>query len=176
MRINSKHDMNTTNTQNIFRGMPSGPDVRKLLDAFGALQPGLQITHAEMEDALVTVRYGSQRYKTVVAAWRKTLLDRHNIDIQSVPGIGYRVLNDEERVDAGLSGSKRGLREIVRSARRSDRVITEDPVLVHKQAVQRRLTMAINDEFKRQTKALLELPPPMQQQPRIPQPTSKATP
>lgn len=150
------------------KGVPCGPDVRKLLDAFGAPQPGDQIEHTEVEDALGTIRYRSERYKTVVAAWRKTLLEKHNVDLQAVPGVGYRALNDEERVDAGVTGSKRGLRQIVRSTRRSDRVITEDPVLVHKQTVQRRLAVAINEEFKRQTKELLALPPPIQQQPRLP--------
>lgn len=154
------------------KGSATGADVRKLIEAFGTPSEGAEISHDEIASAIENVSPSDSRYKTVVAAWRKVLLERHDVDLGSVHGYGYRVLNAQERIDAGINGSKSGMKKILRSARRGDRVVTADPVLMHKQQVQRRLVSVLTREFQDATKEF-NLPQYQHQQPRI-QPPSEA--
>ena len=152
----------------MFNGSPTGADVRKLLDAFGAPPVGWEVTHEAVADVL-GVEIGGHRYRTVIAAWRKTLLDRHDVDLGSVHGVGYRALNAQERVDIGIAGSRVGMRKILRSARRGDRVVTEDQILCHKQAVQRRLVNVLTRDFQDAIKEF-SVPSSDRQQKRLPPP------
>lgn len=155
------------------KGSATGADVRKLIEAFGTPSEGAEISHDEIASAIENVNSSDNRYKTVVAAWRKVLLERHDVDLGSVHGYGYRVLNAQERIDAGINGSKSGMKKILRSARRGDRVVTADPVLMHKQQVQRRLVSVLTREFQDATKEF-NLPQYQHQQPRIQPPSEVA--
>lgn len=126
-------------------GNPTGPDVQKLLDHFGAPVVGTRITHEEVS-AVIGVTYRQSRYRTVTDNWRKQLLDRDNIDLRADPGEGFTVMDSEQRVMTGLRGAKAGVRKVLRSAKRSDRAITDDTRLVSVQNGLRRMAAVIHDE------------------------------
>lgn len=151
-----------------FRGGPTDGQVQLLMAAFGTPEVGALITHEDVE-ATVGLRRTQRRYESIVRAWRRALLDKHNVDMGAVAGIGWKALRDDERIDAGLKGSKAGVRKIVRSVRRSDAVVTEDPVLSQKQMIQRRLGVAMQAEYASATKALIAIPAAPMQNPK-PQP------
>lgn len=134
-------------------GIPTGPDVRKLEDAFGKPLAGAEVSHEQIEEVL-GVKRTTSRYKTVTLAWRKQLRTQHNIDLEAVPGTGFRSLTDAERVGAGVKGARAGVKKVVRSVKRSDAVVTEDAGLQTKQAVLRRLSLAMTDEFNRSMKSI----------------------
>lgn len=148
-----------------FRGGPTDGQVQLLMAAFGTPKVGALITHEDVE-ATVGQQRTQHRYKSIVRAWRRTLLDKHNVDMGAVAGIGWKALRDDERIDAGIKGNRAGVRKIVRSVRRSDAVVTEDLVLVQKQMIQRRLGIAMQAEYAAATKALVAIPPPSMQNPK----------
>lgn len=84
-------------------GMPTGPDVRKLLAHFSDMQSlrGTIIEHKTLE-TLIGVKREDNRYKTVVSAWRREVKKSTGIwirgDLPEVIGVGFRVLTDDEQV------------------------------------------------------------------------------
>lgn len=101
---------------NLFRsGIPTGADVKRLLDTYSELKVGDEIAHEDVEGVLQITRTAS-RYRTVTGAWRRFLQRQENKQVEAVPGIGFRVLNPKERVEVGLqkfgSGTKKQARAI----------------------------------------------------------------
>lgn len=95
---------------------PTGPDVDRL--AAMAYVEGATITHDEIQEA-IGERKGSQRYQTVVGAWKRRMLRERNIVLAAVPGVGYEVLRPGQRVTAGAA-----LRaQAVRRARLGQRIL-----------------------------------------------------
>jgi hypothetical protein len=82
-----------------FGGIPTGPDVKRLLERFGSPAPGL-IPYEEIERA-IDERRGHSRFRTVVIAWRHRLLRESNIATRAEAGEGIRILTEPERVDEG---------------------------------------------------------------------------
>lgn len=104
-----------TNVKVYFGGIPTEPDVRKLMDHFGVPQPGL-IAHEVLEQ-LVGHEHTSSRYVTVVGAWRKKLLREFNVASKAEPGDGIKILTEPERVEE----SRRRLGQSARQAARDHR-------------------------------------------------------
>src|SRR5262245_53413982 len=96
-----------------FGGIPTEPDVRRLMDRFCAPEPGV-IPHEEIEKE-IREESDSSRYRTIVSAWRRRLRREHNIDTSAEPGHGIRILTEPERVDVSKRDLGRGVRGIVRS-------------------------------------------------------------
>lgn len=89
-------------------GRPTGPDVRKLMEAFGDTRPGSVVTHHDLARAL-GVEVESSRYKTVRAAWQKELFRERNQMTVCDAGIGVRFLEENERAgDAAKTGRQAG--------------------------------------------------------------------
>jgi hypothetical protein len=102
----------------IFRGgVPTEPDVRKLMEAFGEPAPGAVIEHAAVS-AAIDVPYQSSRYRTVTARWMRRLWDDCNVRVVALPGVGYQCLHPTQRLDQGA-------REMRRSARRARAAVKE---------------------------------------------------
>lgn len=83
-----------------FGGVPTAPDVDKLNEAFPDLvRNGRILTHQEIEVASGLV-YGTNRYQTVVQAWRKRLAKKGIIlSGRKAKGKGYAVLTGDQIVD-----------------------------------------------------------------------------
>lgn len=104
--------------EKIFRGgLPYGPELKRLNEAFPSLELGQTITHTEMSDVLELDRNGP-RYSAIVRAWRKSLLRNCDIDCEPVPGVGIRVMTPAERQEF-RRGRWRGRSRLVDRERRT---------------------------------------------------------
>lgn len=99
-----------------FGGLPTGPDVKKLEEAFGTPEPGL-IKHEEIE-AVIGERRGTSRYRTVVNAWRKQLFNTSNVEARAEPGLGILFMTAKERSENGVRGIRHAARHVVRVVNR----------------------------------------------------------
>jgi hypothetical protein len=93
-------------------GVPTAPDVDAMMARWGSVKIGDVIAHSEIERA-IGARRSTDRYQTVVTAFRRRLERDQNVVLGAVPGVGYKVLSDAERVDAGygkLATSGRAVR------------------------------------------------------------------
>ena len=97
-------------------GVPTEPDVKRLIDAFPSIASDIEITHAEISKIL-GVDAKSARYRTITSAWRRLLLRVHNVRMSPIAGIGYRVIDGIERVTENVKQYGRGARQIQRAAR-----------------------------------------------------------
>lgn len=148
-----------------FGGIPTDMDVKKLNQAFGVPDAGAEITHDQIEATLGMDRK-TNRYKAVTLRWRASMLRDHNIELGPVHGVGFKSLNSEERVSAGMAGMKSGSRKVLRSIKRADQVQTDDPVLTKKQDLMRRFGVAIAAEANTMARQI-EPPKPQQQMLRV---------
>lgn len=101
-----------------FGGLPTGPQVRKLEEAFPDIESlrASTIPHEEIE-AAINEKRGTGRYKTVVDAWRRKVERNTGIVISGLgeaQGIGYRVLAHGEQVGFGVNKRKKASRYIRR--------------------------------------------------------------
>jgi hypothetical protein len=101
-------------------GVPTAPDVDKLVSVFGDLPEGRVIQWAEIEQATGLFR-GTNRFGTVVDAWRKRIERDSNIILGAVAGTGLKVLDRRERCELGGAKLKSGLR----STRRGGAVVAK---------------------------------------------------
>ena len=99
----------------IVRGIPTAPDVEKLVGAFPSLKEGDVVTYSDIEN-IIEKEKGTNRFNSVTFAWRKRLFRESNLVLDSIPNEGYKVLPPSERV--GFSGRKfvGGLRTMGRAA------------------------------------------------------------
>lgn len=153
-------------TKMFFGGVPTAMDVRRLNEAFPDLEEGDEISHSDIE-ALLELDHKSSRYRTVTSAWRRAMLNDHNIEIGAVAGAGFRCLTPGERVSGGIKGVKIGTRKQMRSVRRVMFVRTDDPILCRKQEVLQRFGIAVSAQASTMMKEI-EPPKPTQRLPRLP--------
>jgi hypothetical protein len=81
------------------------------------LRPEYGVDHREIA-SLISEKYSSDRYWTVVSAWRKRLFEECRIDMTAVPGFGFRVLHENERVTEGVRGFGKSMRALRKSGQR----------------------------------------------------------
>lgn len=75
--------------------------------------------------AIADCKYPSNTYRSVMASWRRRLMREHNIDLGTEVGIGYRVLNDNERVGAGVKNFTEATRAMGKAVNRIQRANTD---------------------------------------------------
>lgn len=105
-------------------GIPTAPDVKKLREAIGELIEGRDIAHDEVR-AILGLEPRSSRYRSVTTAWRREMLNEHNIEISAIPSIGFRVLPQAEQLTTNIKGFKQGTRKQGKSVRRIAQIETE---------------------------------------------------
>ncbi len=83
-----------------FGGVPTDPEINRLKAHFppGDLFEGRIITHDQVAE-IIHAPYGSSRYKTVTTRWRNQVTRNYGIMVGSVAGVGFKILNDAEKVD-----------------------------------------------------------------------------
>lgn len=99
-------------------GVPYGPQVKRLKDAYPKPEEGLVLSHDELEELLNEER-GSQRYYGVVNSWRSYLLKDLGIDSAWVQGEGLKILDPAERLKVGEDQFRHGLRKTKRAFKRT---------------------------------------------------------
>jgi len=98
-------------------GLPYGPQVKKLEDAYPAPDEDKIIGHEELEK-LTGETKGTPRYYGIVNSWRKRLFNELGIDSAWISGEGVKILPPAERLHASESDFNRGLRKTKRAVRR----------------------------------------------------------
>ena len=96
-------------------GIPTGPDVDRLVKKFGVPPVGTVVGYSDIVEAIGSP-FGSGRFSSVVTAWRKQLFTKHNLVLKAVTNIGYEVLNNSQRVSFSANRYKQSLRGIRRAA------------------------------------------------------------
>lgn len=91
-----------------FGGIPTDVDVRALHDTFGVPTEGQRIPYEDIA-GVIGVEPRSNRWMTVVTAWRKRLIREHNVYLLARDGalIG---MAPEQRVDLGSGKLRTGVR------------------------------------------------------------------
>jgi hypothetical protein len=90
------------------RGVPTEPDVTALINQFGVPVEGTPITYREIASVL-QVSITAHRFRTVTAAWRKSLNATHGIIL--IAGNGQFAVRDPgARVALGKTKTKSGVR------------------------------------------------------------------
>jgi len=106
-----------------FGGLPTGPDVKKLIDEYGTPEEGAFFKYDDLATKLDIPR-SENRFITVTNAWRRELERENNLVIVAIRGEGFRVLDAKGRLKDSeahvISGGKKVRKGTVR-ARRTDR-------------------------------------------------------
>lgn len=97
----------------------------KYFDNDNKLQANHGIEHQLIAE-VIAEKYDTSRYWTVVRAWRRAEFER-GIDMVAVPGYGFRVLFENEKISEGVQGIGKGMRALRRSGRRIE---AADPALL----------------------------------------------
>ena len=138
-----------------FDGKPTSADVRRIRGAL-KFSEGVIISHQQIE-AIVEEDWRSQRYRTITSALRRKLKD-DDIYLEALPGIGFKVLNDADRVEVfGVRKTRQGFRMIAVSHRdilTVDRTKLTDEEKINFDATKRTQLVAMNE-----AKNIRSLPP-----------------
>lgn len=105
----------------LIHGRPTGPIVRVLLETFGH-ERGTRFTHDQIV-AVVKEPRGSHRYRTIIGAWRRELLNTCGVHLASVPNEGYEMVDAQAQVLHGVRKFEQGKRAV----RKSVQVIAASP-------------------------------------------------
>ncbi len=151
----------------LFRGgVPTGPDVARLLEAIPA-EPGTSVSHDQVAE-LIHTQVGSSRFRSVTNAWRNKLFRDRLLQTNSEGG-EFRFLTADESLDKGLGGFKRVGRAAGRLRVRVDAVNPSDLTTPEKQGrhvLLRRAAQAVGDEAAKSAKTVAG-PAPIQTTRRI---------
>ncbi len=115
-----------------FGGMSTAPEVKKLRERYPAdmLQPGFIVRYDDIS-AIIGVKYGTNRWKTVVRAWRDKIEAEDNIVFEAMQGWKqFKVQSPEDRLRTGIQTWKPVARKLKRQSFRVARVKFEDAALV----------------------------------------------
>jgi len=102
--------------QFLTHGRPTSPDTEKVLSLFAPFSESTLVEHAKIEQALKEVRT-SNRYRSIIVSVRKRCAREHNIELQAVPGVGYRIPFGPEQIRLGTKKTRRGVRQIASGTR-----------------------------------------------------------
>lgn len=103
----------------VLGGLPTGPDVKKLVAAFPDIKPGDVIEYDDVEDVLGFKRKEREsRWRTVTDAWRRFLKREHNFLLVPLPKENaFKRLTENERSSYDFQGTRTGLRKVLRTTR-----------------------------------------------------------
>lgn len=99
-----------------FQGIPTRLDVEALEKVFGIPKDGDIIQYSAISGVIGT-EWGKSRWRTVVAAWRRTLFGKYNIVMDPTFERSFIVLDPERRVGHTVKKYNVGRRFIRRAAK-----------------------------------------------------------
>jgi hypothetical protein len=106
-----------TKPAQLVSGIPYGPDVRKLEEAFPNPEED-QLIKSEEFEKIIRVEQKTSRFYGVINAWRRRLRADRNIDSEWIHGIGVKILNPADRLKVSEVNIKQGIRKTGRAFRR----------------------------------------------------------
>jgi hypothetical protein len=96
-------------------GVPTEPDVKRLLEAFPDIKPGDTVRYTDVA-AIIQVDPKSSRFRSVTFTWRKRLYRDKNLLFTCDRGLGFRAYTPMERSSAGTKEVDHKLRGVVRAS------------------------------------------------------------
>ena len=91
-------------------GVPTAPDVRRLLDRYPDLNPGDVVPYDDVAET-IRAEHGSCRWRSVTTAWRSHLWHQHHYKLQCQPlDKRFLVLDDNGKVRHVVSELKKTVR------------------------------------------------------------------
>lgn len=96
-------------------GIPTRPDVKKIMEHFKNLSVGQEIEDAEIM-AITDLVPKTSRYQAVTSAWRRQVLNEMNLFVAREHG-KFKILTSPERITKETGRLTHGLRQVGRSAR-----------------------------------------------------------
>lgn len=101
----------------VVAGIPYGPDIRKLEEAYPNPEEDQIIKSGDFE-TIIRVPQKTSRFYGVINAWRRRLRAERNIDSEWVQGVGVKILNPADRLKVSEGNIKHGIRKTSRAYRR----------------------------------------------------------
>ena len=139
----------------VFRGgMPTGPDVQKLLEEFptSTLTIGRVITYEEIS-RVIGVPPKTSRFRTITGVWRKEVENTVDIIMKPHKGQALVILSDSGKLDLASdkyrSATKLAARATVISARIEVKNLTTGERETLTKLQQRAAFFAVNEAYKR---------------------------
>lgn len=86
------------------------------MDAFASAQRGTVLLHHHLAD-VIGEDFKSMRYRTVIGAWKRKMLNEFGRSVTAMHGQGYRIDDVGQQIDAGGRTWKRGVRDMVKAVR-----------------------------------------------------------
>lgn len=96
---------------NVVNGRPVAPDVRKLVERFGVVARGQDISHDAIE-GLIGAKRDENRYRTVTTAWRKRVHAETGVYVEAVGGSGFRGSLAADQLQSGGKALKSAARKL----------------------------------------------------------------
>lgn len=100
-------------TQTFWNGVPTKPDVDKLLVLFRKLEVGDEVSHESMEKVLHQQR-STARYRTVVTKARKEFAKESGVVLVAVSGSGLAYPSGRDQLRYGADKVRAGVRSVRR--------------------------------------------------------------
>lgn len=101
----------------VVSGIPYGPDVRKLEEAFPNPEED-QVISSDQFESIIRVEQKTARFYGVINTWRRRLRTDRNIDSEWIQGVGVKILNPADRLKVSEGNIKQGIRKTGRAFRR----------------------------------------------------------
>jgi hypothetical protein len=101
-------------------GLPTSPDVDKLIEKYGVPGDGFTVEYDELAE-LIEAPVGSNRFRGVIARWRRRLERDHNVLLEAMWGSHYQYAGPKRRVDICGSQFKAGARKVEKAGVRAQR-------------------------------------------------------
>jgi hypothetical protein len=101
-------------TKLFFAGIPTRPDVDKLMQLTQQKVEGDLITRSEIE--AIVGDAGETRLRTVISAWKRRAFRELNVFLVADPTLGYRLADPKERISCSAGLVTAGRRRIMKAA------------------------------------------------------------
>ena len=110
-------------------GVPTRPDVDKLVAKFGVPKDGDVIAYTDIEAELGYKRH-TARWVAVIGSWKRRLYRESNVFFETVNGTGYRCAPGDTRISHSVRKVRHGMKRIVKggelAASTSDQGLSSD--------------------------------------------------
>jgi hypothetical protein len=111
--VSGNNGTNGSHLTRVVNGRPTEPQVRALMEQFGAVERGTTIPHADLESALGLKRK-DLRYRTVVSAWRDRMVREKGVYLEARAGVGYEALTGDNQMKVPTKKIRSAARGIFR--------------------------------------------------------------
>lgn len=115
-----------TTAKTFFGGVPTGPDVRKLNQAFPDLKAGDVVLYEKVE-AILGISRKISRWNSIREAWRQDLLE-NGLVLDCVPGEAYKIATNPEVFAKASDATKSVVRKLRRTANKIKAVKPDNEV------------------------------------------------